>query len=668
MFVCADDAAPPATVEVVIVNPPRLAPLGGEAAFAAQQIDAQALKDSPRLDEVLKRAPGVSLFRRTGSDAANPTIQGLSLRSIAPSGAGRALVTLDGAPQNDPFGGWVIWSALPPEGLDGATVVRGAGAGPYGAGALTGVVALQERGAGEGLAALDISAGDHRSGRLAVAGGTAGLLIVATGESTNGYVPVRAGRGAADRPTDLHDASLAMRWQHEVRGAQAAIRLSVYDERRGAGLAGANSDASGASATFTLAQRPDDGVGGWRLQGWVRASDLKNTSVAVAANRATTTPANDQYGTPALGYGFNGAAQGRSGDWSWEVGGDLRAAKGQVNERFRFLNGAFTRGREAGGETLTGGVYVEGVLDREAWLLTGGLRVDGWESRAALRRERDLATGVVLLDQPGKDASGVKPTVRFGVRYAVGPSTWARAAAYAGFRPPTLNELHRPFRVGNDVTEVNPALKPESLYGVEAGVGGDGAARWTVTGFYNRLEDPITNVTVGFGPATFPVGGLIPAGGVLRQRRNAGAVDAWGVEGDVAGNLTPTLFLLAAASWTRAKVDGGAEAPQLTGRRPAQTARLTATAGAVWQVVAPLSLSADLRYESARFEDDLNQRRLSPALGADVRAGWRVARDTEVYLAAENLFDAAIEIGETADGIESFAAPRMVRVGVAIRR
>ena len=120
---------PPPEVEVVVVHAPRLPALGGEAVFAVQQIDAQDLKTAPRLDAALKRAPGVSLFRRTGSDAANPTIQGISLRGVAPSGAGRALVTLDGAPQNDPFGGWVIWSALPPESLESVTIVRGAGAG-----------------------------------------------------------------------------------------------------------------------------------------------------------------------------------------------------------------------------------------------------------------------------------------------------------------------------------------------------------------------------------------------------------------------------------------------------------------------------------------------------------------------------------------------------------
>ena len=279
---------PPAPeVEMVIVYPPRLAPLGGEVVFSAVQIGAQELKVTPRLDEALKRAPGVSLFRRTGSGAANPTTQGLSLRSIAPSGAGRALVTLDGAPQNDPFGGWVIWSALPPEGLDGATIVRGAGAGPYGAGALTGVVALQERGAGDGLAAAEISAGERQSYRAAVSGGGPGVLVTAAGSTTDGYYAVRgARRGAASCRVIGWSAALAFRVQGEVAGVQLAARLSGYEERRRAGLLGARSIASGASGTLTIGRPAAQGVGGWRLQGWVRGSDLVNSSVAVAANRA----------------------------------------------------------------------------------------------------------------------------------------------------------------------------------------------------------------------------------------------------------------------------------------------------------------------------------------------------------------------------------------------
>ena len=660
--------APPATVEVVIVYPPRLAPLGGEAAFSAVQIGPAILKTTPRLDEALKRVPGVSLFRRTGSGGANPTTQGLSLRSIAPSGAGRALVTLDGAPVNDPFGGWVIWSALPPEGLEGATIVRGAGAGPYGAGALTGVVALQERGAGQGLAALDVSAGERSSYRVAASGGASGLLITAAAETSDGYRAVRGPRaGAADRPLSLDDGTIAVRAQHDFDGVQAAVRVGAFSERRGAGLTGARSVATGTSATVTLAKPAAEGVGGWRLQAWTRGSDLKNSSVAVAANRATTTPANDQYSTPADGYGVNAALQGRWGGASWEAGADARLTKGTEHERFRVVNGAFTRDRTAGGQTVVAGLYLETAYDVNPWLVTGGVRLDRYSSTKAVRREIDTASGAVTLNAPSPDYDKTTPTARIGVRYSLSETLWLRAAAYAGFRPPTLNELHRPFRVGNDITEANPLLTPETLQGIEAGFGHDGRLTWRTTWFYNRLKDPITNVTVGIGPGTFPNAGFVPAGGTLRQRRNAGEIEAYGTESEGSFELASGLTWRGAYAYTHARVHGGTTAAQLTGKRPAQTPVFTATSGLDWQADR-FGLSADLRYESKRFEDDLNSRVLSAGLTLDARAAWRLSPDSEVYVAAENLGGAKLEVGETADGVESYSAPRTFRVGFSIRR
>ena len=659
---------PPPEVEVVVVHAPRLAPLGGEAAFSALQITPETLKVETRLDEALKSAPGVSLFRRTGSGAANPTTQGLSLRSIAPSGAGRALVTLDGAPQNDPFGGWVIWSALPPEGLDGATIVRGAGAGPYGAGALTGVVALQERATTNGLAAVDLSAGERDSYRAAVVAGGPGVLATLAASSTEGYYAVRGPRrGAADQKLKTTDAVVAFRVHKELGDVQTAVRLSGFQVRQGAGLVGARSIASGASAQITLAQPAAEGVGGWRLQGWIRGSDLKNSSVAVAAGRVGTTPANDQYATPATGYGLNAAFQGRLDAVAWEIGTDVRLTDGTVRERFRFMQGGFTREREAGGKTLVAGAYLEAALDQGPWILTGGVRVDRSRAYDAVRRERDTATGALLLNQGGPNRSDTTPTGRVGVRYELNDAAWLRAAAYAGFRPPTLNELHRPFRVGNDITEANPTLKPETLQGIEAGIGFDYIARGSLGVFYNRIKDPIANVTIGVGPGTFPTAGFVPAGGVLRQRRNAGEIEAWGLEAEASLDFGP-LSARGAAAYTDAEVDGGASAPQLTGLRPAQTPKWTVTGGLDFTPSEGLSVSADLRYEGARWEDDLNTRRLGAGLQLDARAAWRLSETSEVYLAFENLTDEKLEVGETADGVESYSAPQTIRIGFSYRR
>ncbi len=667
---------PPAAVQTVVVTAARLPPSPGDAAFSIIRLDAQAIGDQPRLDEALSGVPGVSLFRRTSSAAANPTTQGLSLRSIAGSGAGRALVTLDGVPQNDPFGGWVIWTGLPSESIEGARIVRGAGAGPYGAGALTGVVALDEL-SRPGAINADASVADHGGRRGAAATsqsiGAAELFVSASGEETDGWIPVRPPqRGAADDNLSLKDWSGAARLQVPVGPALAAVRVSAYQEDRDAGLVGAQSTAKGQIASVTFAAQPGPGQLGWRLQGWVHHSDLANSSAAVVAGRVSTTPASNEFSTPTTGWGVNGALRGDKGPAVWEVGVDVRAADGEEHEFFRYQSPAFTRLRVVGGQTLVAGGYAEGSLSEGPWLVTANVRVDHWSSTNGHRLETNTSTGAVTFQALNPDASGTLPSARFAIKRDLAPGIFGRAAAYSGFRAPTLNELYRPFRVGNDVTEANSSLKPERLYGGEAGLGGGmGGFTWGATAFINHIEDPVTNVTVGVGPGNipgYPAAGFIPAGGTLRQRQNAGEIRAEGVEVDAAYAMAETLTLRAAADYTHARVDGGLVAPQLTGLRPAQTPRLTATAGADWRFAGPFALHGDLRYESTRYDDDQNTRPIKASVGVDARLDWRLGSGAGLYLAADNIFDTAIQTGRTADGVISYDAPRIVRFGVTFRR
>ena len=408
-----------------------------------------------------------------------------------------------------------------------------------------------------------------------------------------------------DVPAKFNGANLSGQVQGSVGAVRIAVHLGGYEERRGSGLLGANSDAKGADVALTLAE--PEVQGGWRIQAWARRSDLSNTSVAVGTGRATATPASDQYSTPALGYGVNAALQGRGEVWSWEAGADLRLATGRAFERFRYQNGVFTRGRVSGGETA-----------------------------------------------------------RVGAKWLLGEGTWLRAAAYSGFRPPTLNELHRPFRVGNDVTEANPSLTPERLFGGEAGIGGDRAETWSLAVFYNEIKDPVTNVTVGTGPKTFPIAGFIPTGGALRMRQNAGRIDAAGIEAEV-GRTFGDMTVDWSGAYTQARVDGGGAAPQLTGKWPAQAPRLTLTTAMIWRATPKLTLGLNARYESARFEDDLNTRKLPASTGVDLRADWRFGDRTSVYVAVENTADAKIVVGQTGDGVSSFSAPRSLRFGISYR-
>jgi outer membrane receptor protein involved in Fe transport len=258
-------------------------------------------------------------------------------------------------------------------------------------------------------------------------------------------------------------------------------------------------------------------------------------------------------------------------------------------------------------------------------------------------------------------------SARLAARRMIGGGWAARAAAYSGFRPATLNELHRPFRVGNDLTEANAALVPETLQGVEAGLAFEGPiSALSATLFWNRIEDAVVNVTIGEGPATFPRAGFVPEGGVLRQRQNAGTIEATGGEISARQSLRAGLDLTGAVSITDARVDGGSAAPQLTGLRPAQAPIWSATAGIDWRANDRLTMAARARYESKRFEDDLNSRVLNAAVTLDARADWRVNDTASLWLAADNLFDAEVEVSETGTGVEGFSPPRTLSVGLRL--
>jgi len=656
-----------ADIAPVVVQAPRLPEAAGDPAFSILRIDPVELSRSDRLDDALGEAPGFSLYRRNSSLGANPTTQGVSLRGIAGSAASRALVTLDGVPQNDPFGGWVIWTALPPEAISSATIVRGAGAGPYGAGALTGVVALEQPDHLDAGAAGEVEAGsigyERASGVTEIDSGPSRIFLDASGEHGDGWIPVIEGRGSADRPLSLTDWSAAARLETNLGADVLAARVGAYQEDRGAGTLFANSRARGAQASITLVAPPDEATLGWRLQTWVEATDLANTSASVSADRNVATLADDQYATPAVGVGANAAVRRDGTAYSWELGFDARDFDGESRDAL-YNQGTPTGTRVGGGGEFVTGVYAEGSRTLGPLLVTGGLRLDGWEDYGS----KLVQSGATTLDEHPADRGGVVPTGRLGARWDFSDAAWLRAAAYAGFRPATLNELHRPFRVGNDVTEANADLSPERLYGAEAGAGGKGWVTWDADVFYNELADAITNVTIGKGPGTFPLAGFVPAGGTLYERENADRVNAFGVEGEAVHPFGPRLQLRAAFTFSHARVDGGDQAPQLTGLRPALTPEATVTAGLDWRAMERLTFSCETRYQSDSFDDDLNTRRIDGGAGVNARAQWRLAKMVGVFVAADNIFDARLETGRSATGVVTYDAPRIVRVGLTVGR
>src|SRR5688572_31208737 len=133
---------PAGLLETITVTPARSEVRLGDVPASMSILDRNDIRQSPAVlaDDVLRRLPSFSMFRRTSSIAAHPTTQGVSLRGIGPSGVSRTLVLLDGVPFNDPFGGWVYWSRIPLDATDRIEIVDSASSSLYGNYAMGGVI------------------------------------------------------------------------------------------------------------------------------------------------------------------------------------------------------------------------------------------------------------------------------------------------------------------------------------------------------------------------------------------------------------------------------------------------------------------------------------------------------------------------------------------------
>ena len=200
-------SAPPLADEVIVVTGLRLAKDVRDVPAAVTVIDRAELARSPQVlaDDLIRAAPSVGTFRRSSSEIADPSSQGLNLRGVGPSGVSRALVLRDGIPVNDPFGGWVYWRALSPLGIERIEIVPSGGSALFGNFALGGVLQVISRPIEDGALDAVAAGGSLGTARGAVRASErfGGFGVELTGEAlhSDGYAPiVAAARGAVDGP------------------------------------------------------------------------------------------------------------------------------------------------------------------------------------------------------------------------------------------------------------------------------------------------------------------------------------------------------------------------------------------------------------------------------------------------------------------------------------
>lgn len=642
--------------------------------FSVVTLPADALRAAPAvtLDGALRGVPGFSLFRRNDSLTAHPTVQGLSLRGLGPSGASRSLVLLDGVPLNDPFGGWIAWSKAPTLSLSAAEIVRGGGATAWGNAALGGVVQLLTRAAAAPAGEAALTVGDFATRSLELsAARTAGpgtLQLAGRAFATDGFPLVApAQRGPVDIAAWSRHHWLAGTWTQPVGSdAEVTANLRTFGERRGNGTPGQRNSSRENLGSVSLRAQPRREFS-WRAVAYGQDQQFSSTFSSVNAARTAETPASDQYAVPAT-------AAGLSWTGTWEpdpsrrtsAGLDLRSVRGETRELASYVGGAFTRERIVGGDQAFGGLFFlhERELGRSVNLFAGG-RLDRWRDAGGHRDEFDRATGATVRIERPADRSGAEFSPGAGVSWQPAEGWRVRAAAQSAFRRPTLNELYRPFRVGNIITEANPALATEHTRSAELALERtSGRATWSVAGFWNALDDAVANVTVARGPGTFPVVGFVPAGGLGRQRLNLDRALVRGAELSWRWAPANGLSLTADYLYADATVRSARVAPDLVGRRLAQVPRHAAVAGLDWQGPGGLRLVPRVRWMGRQFEDDENQLVLGAVIVLDVALELPAGRAGRLFLHAENLGGARVETGRSALGVVNTGTPRFLTGGL----
>ena len=588
------------------------------------------------IDDVLRQAPGFSLFRRSGSLTANPTTQGVSLRGVGANGASRALVMYDGVPLNSPFGGWVYWNRVPRVSVESAQIFNGGTSDLYGSGALGGVINITSRRADARFLELEASGGNLSTGAVSLSAGSSfggfGVGLDFQALRTDGYVLVPENqRGLVDTPAGTSDISGSVTLSRKFgSNAHAFARVGSFGESRRNGTPLQINDTRITSLDLGTDWGTDQ-AGDFSVRVYGSSEVFNQNFTAVALNRNSETLTNRQR-NPSQQMGF--AFQWRrslADRHSLSAGVEGRDVRGHSAETFV----------RAGGRQRTLGFFAHDSVQLGTWLLSFGGRVDRWRNFDGFLNRTNFTD---------RFETAFSPRVSVLKRFDNGVSV--SGSVYRAFRAPTLNELYRNFRVGNVVTNANSELGAERLTGGEIGVGVQTLrdllfVRGNV--FWSQIYDSIANVTLATTPAL-----------ITRQRQNLGAIRARGVE--FAASLKPNRqweiaseYLLSDTTVLRFPANTRLEGlfvPQIPRHQfnfqvsYTDKGWIAATQG---------------RFVSRQFDDDLNTLPLRRFFTLDAEVSRSVSEQLRLFVALQNLTGVRYEISSTP--VFTVGPPVLIRAG-----
>jgi outer membrane receptor protein involved in Fe transport len=465
--------------ETIVVTATRSERAVSELPISTTVVGEQEIQSTPAhtIDDVLRTIPGINMPLST---ALNNTVQSqrISMRGL---GGTRALVLLDGVPMHDPFYGTVEWQKVPLDTLKQAEVVRGANASLFGNFALGGTINLLTRPVDASLVRVDGSYGtnatQHQS--LSVDQILTDRLSARLSHnrfSTNGTYrqPIP---GNIDVPGWNDTAITSARLEFKPNdGTTAYLKVdsSQIDVSQGTRLSKVLRDitdfATGVQYALTSNSLLSTSV-------FHQRENMHLFSSGTIGNRENEYVSTDSR--------IPGRATGASLEWSTQrrgsvpflsVGVDVQDVKADEDGISYNRNGVQTLHDVVGGHQKFAGVFAQvswQPIDRLEVLSSA--RFDYFSNVG-----QQQIVGGALNPYPSAESKQFDP--RVSVRYGLGARSAIRAAAYRGFKAPTLRELYRNTQSGITQLLANPYLEPETLLGADLGF------EWAAAGTHVELN------------------------------------------------------------------------------------------------------------------------------------------------------------------------------------
>jgi len=593
-------------------------------------VTEEQLEQSPTrtLDDALRTVVGLNL-PLGNSDIIQPTTNNVSMRGL---GGNRALVLLDGVPQNDAAGGYIHWNKMPLADIERVEVARGAASSLFGNYAMGGVVNIITRPLEPGRVTADASYGSFNTFRAGASaadslGGGLDLGVFANYENTDGYnrtLPEE--RGAIDIASGSRTFNLMTKLDYKTAsGVETFVKGGVTDQYMGQGTPLSNND-----------QRIYDISGGARfpLGASVLSASAFYQDVRYSLYSSTLVPGagrDREYPSQVSqqpGWNLGGSLQ-----WSKPLTGlvkfltfglDLQKVTSENTSQGYSMTGQPTTFRSSQGHQTFEGVFGEAsfVPDPRFEALLSA-RVDFWQNAGG---QEYSSTGNVTTTYPDRSATRFDP--RLSLRWAESDELAVRGAVYRAFHAPNLRDLYRSSLQRTLQTLANPNLGPETLTGGDAGLDlKAGIFTGQLNYFYNEVQGLIARKAL----ATTPI--------LVVQPQNIGKARAQGVEVFGTFQLAKFLSLDLGYAFNDSVVTDNPADPSIVGKQLPDVPRNSGSLSLNWTPPWGLVVTFRGRAQSQRYADDANLLATDSSVVFDFFVSYPVLKTFEIFVSGENIFN-----------------------------